>query len=539
MTAVAPTATELTGTVGLTRFALSRDRGRILVWITALPLLLVLTAASVKELYPTQADLDEAAAASSSNAGAIAFNGPVQALDTIGGQIAFQIGSLGLVLVALMSMFMTGRQTRAEEEAGRTELIRAMAVGRHAPAVAALIVVAGMNAAVGALVTLGLVALDLPVVGSVVLGLSFCALGIVFAVITVVMAQITENTRVVHGATGAVLGLAFILRAVGDVGDGTVSWLSPIGWAQKTRPFAGERWWPLLVAAGVTVGLVAVADVLADRRDVGSGLVAPRSGRRAAAPGLGSPWGLALRLQRGSLIGWSAGMFLTGVVYGWLADDVEDLVGDNDAVRDVIARYGGTSLTDSYLARSLLTLALIGSGYAIQSVLRLRGEEAGLRAEPVLATPVPRRRWAAGHLAVALAGSAIVLCAGGLGAGLAYAVVGGDPAQVPRLTGAALVHVPALWLLVGLATTLFGLAPRAITATWVALVFCLVVGVLGEVLDVPDRVAALSPFHHIPALPADDPAILPLVVLSALAACLTVIGLLGFRRRDLGGATMA
>ncbi|GHB32073.1 ABC transporter membrane-spanning protein [Streptomyces umbrinus] len=531
------TATELTGTVTLTRLVLRRDRVRILVWIVALPLLLVLTAASVKGLYSTQADLDEAAASSADNAGAIAFNGPVQALDTIGGQVAFQTGSIGLVLVALMSMFMMGRQTRGEEEAGRTELIRAMAVGRHAPAVSALLVVAAMNAVVGTLVTLGLIALDLPVVGSIVFGLSFCTLGIVFAVITTVVAQITENTRVVHGATGAVLGLAFVLRAVGDIGDGTLSWLSPIGWAQKTRPFADERWWPLLVVVAITIGLVALAEALADRRDIGAGLVAPRPGPRTAAPGLGRPLGLALRLQRGSLIGWSAGVFLTGVAYGWVADDVEDLVGDNDAVRDVIAQYGGVSLTDSYLARSILTLALIGTGYAIQSVLRLRGEETALRAEPVLATPVPRHRWVASHLAVALGGSVIVLAAGGLGTGLTYGIIGHDLGQVPRLLGAALVYVPALWLLVGFATALFGLVPRGVAAAWAALAFCLVIGVLGEVLDVPAQVGDLSPFQHTPLLPADDLAIAPPVVLSAIAAALIVVGLLGFRRRDLGGAT--
>ncbi|MGI3201529.1 hypothetical protein ACRJ4W_30190 [Streptomyces sp. GLT-R25] len=231
-------------------------------------------------------------------------------------------------------------------------------------------------------------------------------------------------------------------------------------------------------------------------------------------------------------------MFLTGVAYGWVADDVEDLVGDNDAVRDVIAQYGGVSLTDSYLARSILTLALIGTGYAIQSVLRLRGEETALRAEPVLATPVPRHRWVASHLAVALGGSVIVLAAGGLGTGLTYGIIGHDLGQVPRLLGAALVYVPALWLLVGFATALFGLVPRGVSAAaWAALAFCLVIGVLGEVLDVPAQVGDLSPFQHTPLLPADDLAIAPPVVLSAIAAALIVVGLLGFRRRDLGGAT--
>ena len=84
-------------------------------------------------MYPTQADLDQAAAASKGNAAAIAFNGPAQGLDTVGGQVAFQAGAMGLVVVALMSVLMIGRLTRGEEEAGRLELLRSLPVGPRRP----------------------------------------------------------------------------------------------------------------------------------------------------------------------------------------------------------------------------------------------------------------------------------------------------------------------------------------------------------------------------------------------------------------------
>lgn len=525
---------ELTGTATLTRFLLRRDRVRLLVWVLGVVLLVVTTAASVDGLYPTQADLDEAAAATEDNPAAIAFNGPAQALDTRGGQVAFQVGAFGLVVVALMSVFTVGRATRAEEEAGRTELVRAMPVGPHAPTAAALLVVTGMNVVVGALVTLGLLSLDLPVAGSVVFGLSFCALGLVFAGAATVAAQVTENTRVVYGLCGTVLGAAFALRAVGDIGDGTLSWLSPVGWAQKTRPYAGERWWPLLILAACSIGLVAVAGALAAGRDLGGGLVPPRPGRVAGAASLGRPLGLALRLQRGGVIGWSAGLFLVGVAYGSVANDVEDFVGDNEAMEEMIARTGGASLTDSYLATSLLMLALLGAGCAISSAVRLRSEETALRAEPILATHVSRRRWVASHLAVAAAGSVAVLVAGGLGAGLAYGIAIGDLGQVPRLVGAALVYAPALWLLVGLTLALFGLVPRAVLVTWAALVVSFVIGLLGDVFNFPAWVVDVSPFEHVPQVPAADLTLVPLAVLAAGAAALTSVGLVAFRQRDVG-----
>jgi ABC-2 type transport system permease protein len=524
---------ELTGTATLTRFALRRDRVRILVWILAIVLLVVSTASSVKGLYPTQADLDDAARTAEDSVASQALNGPALALDTYGGQTAFQVGAFGLVVVALMSLFMVGRLTRAEEEGGRTELIRSMAVGRYAPAAAALIVVTAMNVAVGALVALGLIGNDLPVAGSLVFGASFVVLGLFFAGVATVASQVTENTRVVYGISGAVVGYAYVVRAAGDAGNGALSWLSPIGWSQKTRAFAGEQWWPLLIGLGLAVALVVLAVELAARRDLGGGLVPPRPGPPAASPGLGRPLGLALRLQRGSLIAWSLGVLLVGVSYGSIGNEVEDLVGDSEATEDFIARAGG-DLTESYLATAMLITALIGAGFAIQAALRLRGEETGLRTEPVLAAGVSRRDWVVSHLAVALAGSVIVLLAGGLGLGLTYGLVADDLGEAPRLIGAALAYVPAVWLLVGFALTLFGLVPRAAMAAWGGLAFCFLIGMFTEVLDLPTWVNDISPFEHVPLLPAADLTVVPLAVLTAVAAALTSAGFAGFRYRDVG-----
>ena len=198
---------ELTATLVLVRFMLRRDRVRIAVWIVVIGAVLLTTVASVKAIYPTQASLDRAAVGIEGNAAVIALNGPPIGLHTLGGRVAFESGSFGLVMVGLMSVLMIGRHTRAEEESGRTELVRAAIVGRYAPMAAALIVVAAMNVAIGVVVALGLVWLELPAIGSLVFGASLTALGLVFAGIALVAAQVTENTRVVYGTGGAVLGL--------------------------------------------------------------------------------------------------------------------------------------------------------------------------------------------------------------------------------------------------------------------------------------------------------------------------------------------
>jgi ABC-2 type transport system permease protein len=528
------TAVDLTGTALLTRFIAHRDRVRIIVWVASITALVALTAASIKGLYPTQADLDQAAAAANGNAAAIAFNGPAQGLDTVGGEVAFQAGAIGLVVVALMSLLMIGRLTRGEEEAGRLELLRSLPVGSYAPTLAASLTVGTMNLAVGVLVTLTLLVERLPVVGSVTFGASFVLLGLVFVCIALVAAQITENTRVVYGIAGAVLGASFVLRAIGDIGDGTISWLSPIGWAQKTRPFAGERWWPFLAMVAAIAGLVAVTRAFASRRDLGAGLVQPRPGRRTASRGLGRPLGLAVRLQRGSVVGWSCGVLLTAVAYGSIADSIDDFVRDNKALAEMFTSGSGASLTDSYLATSLRILALLGAGFVIQSTLRLRSEETLLHAEPVLATPVPRWRWAMSHLVVAGVGSVVLLTLAGLAVGLSYGLVGGGLGVVPGLLADALAYVPAMWLTVGLTFALIGLLPRLVIVAWVFLAACFIIGLLGELLGVPGWLMDVSPFDQVPLVPAAPFRALPLVILGVIAVGLGWAGLAGLRRRDIG-----
>jgi ABC-2 type transport system permease protein len=525
---------EFVETGALARFVLRRDRWRIVLWIAAIGLLVIVTAGSVKGLYPTQHDLDVAAAASEDNPAAIAFNGPPFALDTIGGQVAFQVSSFGLLTMGLMSALMMSRLTRTEEDSGRLELVRSMPVGRHAPLAAATLVVLGMNVVVGVLVASSLSASGLPVHGSIVLGASFAVVGSVFVAITALVAQVVENPRVVSGVVGGLLGVAFLLRAIGDIGDGTVSWLSPIGWGQKARPYAGERWWPLCFAIGMAVAIGAAGFALATRRDFGSGLVQPRPGRTAAEPSLGRPLGLAVRLQRGTVLWWGVAILALGITYGSLASSIDDFVKDNQTLADLLARATGASLTDSYLATSLLLTALIGTGCAIQIIVRMRSEENEGRAEPVLATPMSRWRWVGTHVGVAAAGVLLVIIADGIGMGATYALVIGDAGQAVRLLVAALAYVPAVAVVVGFAVALFGVLPRWIALAWVALAACFVVAMFEPLLNLPSWVTAVSPFEHTPLVPAHTADPLPLAVLSVVAATLFATGFVGARRRDIG-----
>jgi ABC-2 type transport system permease protein len=518
----------MTGTAILARFMLRRDRVLLPVWIAILAGFPIITASSFQGLYPTLQDRLKFAATVESNTTFTVLYGPARALDTIGGLTAWRTGTLG-VIVALMSLMVVVRHTRAEEERGQTELIRAGAIGPRAPIAAALIVVALADVAIAVIAALGLIALGLPAAGSFALGASLGVAGLMFAGVGAVTAQLTTSARAANGLAGVVLGAAYALRAVGDADDNALTWISPLGLAHEMRPFAGERWWPLLLCLAIAGALAVLAFALFARRDLGAGLLPDRPGPAVAHERLRSALALAFRLQRGGLAAWTVGLFLVGLVLGSVGRDASSLVDTSSSIADVLGATG-TDITDSYFASVLLLGALIATGYTISAAMRLSGEESTGHSELLLSTALPRLSWAGGHTLMALGGSALVLAATGLGAGIGTL----DASEIPRLVGAALAQLPAVWVLGALVVALFGLAPDAIRLAWAALGACFLLWFLGPLLDLPDWVLKLSPYEHVPEVPAAAFAAGPLLALTAVAAVITAAGLLGFGRRDTG-----
>jgi len=519
------------GTGALVRFNLRRDRIVIPVCVVGFAFWAFLVTASLDDLYPTAADRAQLARSVADNPAISAIRGAPYDLGTLGGMVAFQMGVLLAFVVGLMSLLLVGRHTRADEEAGRTELVLSAATGRYAPAAAGFAVAALADVLVAITVTLALTAYGLPAAGSLALGAWAGAAGLSFAAVAALSAQLSESARTATGISLATLGAAYVVRAAGDAGDGTLTWLSPIGWGEKMRAFAGERWWPLLLLAMLVVGLLAVAYQLLGRRDFGAGLVPPRPGPATASPSLARPLGLALRLQRGALIGWGTGLLVLGLVYGIVTEGIASFA-ENEQVADILAQAGGATLVDSYFGTIVEVMALFAAGFAISAALRARTEERAGRAESVLATATSRPHWAGGHLTVALVGTVAVLVAAGLGAGVGAAASTGDLVNLPRLLGSALAQAPAVWTLTGLAFAAFGLLPRATAIAWAALGVFVFTAMFGELLSLPSWLVDLSPYQYTPDVPAVELNVVPLLVLTALAGALVAIGLAGLRRRD-------
>jgi ABC-2 type transport system permease protein len=520
------------GTGVLLRFLLRLERFRLPWWLLGAGLLVGYQSAGSQRIYDTAEDLAKLRETLGGNSAVVAMSGPTELLATIGGEVVFEIFAFVAIVVALMNMFLVGRHTRADEETGRAELVRSARVGRRAPLTAALGLAGLANLAVAVVVFAAAAGTGLPAGGSALLGVAVAGVGLTFAGATAAAAQVFENARAVYGTVGAVIGASWALRAAGDAGDGTLSWLSPIGWGQRTFPFVEDRWWPLLLHLAATALLVAAAVALLDRRDFAAGLRPPRPGRATASPALGSPFGLAWRLQRGSVVGWAVGLFGLGAAYGSFADSFDDFVADYPELAEYLG--GAANVVNSGLALTMLMCALLAAAFGVVSAMRARAEETSGRAEPVLATATSRWAWLGSHLTVALVGSALVLVAAGLGHGLAYGMSISDAGQIPRLIGVALVYLPAVWLVVALAVAGFGWLPRiAAVVAWTAVGYSAVVGLFGDSFDLPAWFREASPFTHTPEAPLEAVTAAPLLVIGVLVVLLLAGGLAGFRRRDI------
>jgi ABC-2 type transport system permease protein len=524
----------LAGTGTLVRFALRRDRIRLPVWVTVIAGLIASQSASSQTLYEAPGALANYRASVGSSAAAIAFSGPPVGLDTVAGTVAFEISGSVMIAVALLAMFTTGRHSRADEEAGRTELVRSAEVGRHAPLIAAVTVSALACVATGLAIGIVATATGLPALGSFLLGAAVGACGLVFTGVTAVAAQMTESTRSAYGLVGAVLGVAFLLRAVGDINGNWLSWASPIGWAQAVHPWSDDRPLPLLLCAIAAVVLVSVAEALLDHRDLGAGLLSGRPGAPAAGRLLSTPLGLAIRLQRAALVAWGASLALLGAVYGGMGDAVDTLFRDNQQAQAFFPGMSSAGLVDAYLATIFSIDALLAGAFGVSSVLRAHGEEAAGRAEPVLATATSRTAWLGSHVTVALLGSGLMVAASGAGTALVRAVSIGNAGTFGPLFAASLAYVPAVWVLGGLAVAAIGTVPRAAAGVaWGAVGYVVVITVFAGPLAWPAWAGDLSPFSWTPRAPIESWTVPGITGLAVAAAGLLVVGFGAFRRRDL------
>jgi ABC-2 type transport system permease protein len=520
------------GTLGMLRLYLRRDRVVLPLWVLLLSLpLATVYVGSIEKVYPDQAARAGFAASIMASPAQRALYGQIYN-DSLGATGIWKAGMFHL-LIAVAVILTVIRHTRADEETGRAELIDSTAVGRYASLTAALLLSFGASVITGAVGAAGLLTTSVPPSGSLAFGAALACSGLVFTAVAAVAAQLSSSARFARGAAFAVLATAFTLRAVGDAGSGTLSWLSPLGWSLQVRPYAGDRWWVLLLHLATTMLLTTLAYRLLAGRDVGAGLIAERPGPATASPMLRGALGLAWRLDRGALLLWTVGLCLYGLLIGSVVHGIGDELGGGTA-QDIVEHMGGTgALEQAFVAVAFCMLGMMAAAFAISLTLRPHQEEAGQRAETVLGGAVGRSRWLAGHLAIALIGSAVAMLIAGAAAGLTYGVAAHDiGGKLSMVVATAAVQLPAVWLSAAVTVALFGLAPRFSPVAWGVLVGFVALYLIGSLSGFPQWLLDLEPFAHIPRVTGGAFTPVPLLWLLVIDAALIALGMAAFRRRD-------
>jgi ABC-2 type transport system permease protein len=531
----------LTGARELLRLAQRRDRTLLPIWIYVLAIIAVSGGYVVKKLYKTPADLASLASTVRHDAALLFIYGQLHG-NSLGAITTWRYLVYSALTAGLMSIFLVIRHTRADEEAGRLELVGSTVVGRHAALTAGLLLALVVNVVALVLTFVIFVVFGLPAAGALGYALGQASCGLVFGAVAAAAAQISGTARGARGMAITLLGVVFLLRGVGDSGTSHgltwLTWLSPIGWAEEVRPFAGDRWWVLAVPLAATAVLTTGAFVLASRRDAGAGLLQPQPGSATAGRLLTGPVGLVWRLERANLAGWSAGFLVAGLAIGVVGNGIGKLLGSGGgAIEKGLLRIGGQSaLTNAYLAACMALLGLVAAAYAVGVVLRLRAAETDGLGEPILASPVSRYRWSGSTLLMTVAGTAVVLVVGGIGMGLGFGLAtSGADTWVSRLIGAGLVQLPAALCLAGLACLAVGLLPRwSIGLAWAGVGICGLIGLFGPAVQLSQKVLDIVPFTHTPKLPGGEFSATPVAWLGVAAITLAAAGVTGLRRRDIG-----
>ena len=523
------------GTGHLVRLSLRRDRALIAVWTAVTAGAVLGGAAAAETTYPTAQDRADRWEQLQSVPMFVLFQSRAFA-DTAEALAVQQAFAGGTMCAALGAVLLVVRGTRSEESSGRRELLGGLPLGRHADLVAALAVALGVGAVLGAVVACGLVASGMPVAGSVALALVTAMAVWTGAGLAALAAQLTTGPG---RAVGLAFGAFYLLHLVRGLGAMTgedalwLTWATPHGAWENLRPFADEQWVALLPALAWIVLTTGAAVLLADRRDLGAGLLPERPGRARGAGWLRSVPALTWRLDRTPLAGWAAAVAAMGLAMGYVGTGAMAEYADMPWVRSMGAELG-VAPADTFFTYVVFVFVFPVAAQALFTALRIRREESAGTAELLLSGPTGRGAWALAHVGAALVAPVVLLAVLGVSVGLGTGLAGGQAgADVARFTALTLSLAPAVWVVVGVAVLAQGLVPRLSAALgWTALGAGIVTEIAVKAGLVPELLfLLLSPFAHVNPFYRETAATYPL--LTVLAAALVAAGLWALRRRDL------
>lgn len=511
-----------------------------LLWGVVFSVSIAETGIEYATAYPTPKDRADLAAAWANNVGLTALLGPARGVDTVAGYSAWHaMGVLG-IFGAIWGLLLATRLTRAEEDAGRWEMLLAGQTNRRRAAMQAL---AGI--AVGLMVLWAVTAaatiavgsrhdVNYSVTGSLFFATTLVAGAVQFAAVGFLAGQVASSRRQANTIGGAVLVAAYLVRMVADSGAGVewLRWASPLGWPEHLRPFTDPNPAGFLpIVAFATLCAIAALRI-AGRRDLGAGVGPARATTSSHTRLLTGQFGLTLRLIRPLLVAWLAAMAICGLMFGVAAE-----AGGNagaDSIQRAVGRFGGEY---GGAAAYLGVVFMVGAGLvafaAAGQISATRAEEADGYVDHLLVRPVARWRWLAGRAVTSAGLVAAVSVMAGLASWVGTASQH-DTVPFDRLLLAGVNVAPPALFVLGAGLLVYGIRPRLASPIAYGLVaWSLLVQILASGLDLGRWLRDTSVLTHMAPAPAADPNWGAAAWLAGLGLALAVGGIAAFSRRDL------
>ena len=526
-------------TTRLVRLILRRECAISTLWLLFLLLFVISLAAAMSDMFdaPARAALAETL----KSPGMVALMGPVYGADnyTVGAMYSNTMFIWVALAVCVMNILFVVRHTRADEEKGRAEVVRSLPTGRLAILGAVLLSALAVNAILALSTGLGVGALGVETIDfmpSMLYGAALGAAGFFFAAVAALFSQLSSSSRGAAGYSFLALCLFFVMRAAGDVGSEVLSLASPLGLVSRTALFVENNVWPSIIVTVEAAAVSAAALALCAVRDIDQGFIAARPGRPEASKLLRSSPGLALRLNRNTMIAWVIILFCLSASYGTILADIEAFVAESQFYQMVIGANSDYSTLEMFTATVNVISSIAAAVPLLMIALRPMAEEREGRAEAVLARPVSRESYLGGYVLPALAASIVFPAASASGLYVSSAAVLSEPIALGFLLKANLVFVPALWVMVGAAVLLIGVWPKATGVIWAYFGFSFLTELIGRMLDLPEWLGKITPFGYIPVLPVDEINLVTLSLIGAAGLALAIAGSVFYERRDLAAS---
>jgi len=527
------------------RFVTRRTVKGAVLWGLVFGLYVASKAIGFVDLYPTAIARQKIAETFSNNIGIELLIGKAPQSALTAAYVAWNTAIVIVVIGSIWALLMATKYFRGDEESGRTE---ALLSGQTTEKKAALNVLAGLWASLSVLFLIMSVlfiavgkhrGVDYGTHASLYFAF-VVTLGIgLFLMVGALASQLMPTRSRAAAVAGFTLGIFYLMRGIGDVTS--AHWLinvTPLGWVEKAQPLSQpDPIW--LVPFAILIALLFILTLyFASKRDYQESIISDKTDTKPHYRLLKSPFSLAVRLTRGTNIGWLIAIFVTSLIYGLITKSTGQAFSQSKGYERAIKHFIQTAKLSStllFLGMIFLIQIILIMVLAANSVNASRREEALGYLDNFLVQPYARLRWLLGRLNLTFL---VIIAAGivttlGIWLGILDQNTG---VSLHTLTLASInALVPAVFI-IGVGILAIGFYPRLTSiAAYAVLVWSLLIELVGTGLKLNHWLLDTSLLHQVTLAPSVNPNWSVNLIIVAIAIVFILIGALRFNERDIEG----